>query len=44
MHYKLINELTLTYTHILLPKFESQDMVRRNKISIVNDTLVIQLI
>jgi len=36
MHYKLINELTLTYRHILLPKFESQDMVRRNKISIVN--------
>lgn len=36
MHYKLINELTLTYRDILLPKFESQDMVRRNKISIVN--------
>ena len=36
MHYQLINELVTTYSYILLPSFESQDMMRRNKISIVN--------
>lgn len=30
LHHKTINMLTTTYNHIILPSFESQDMVRRS--------------
>lgn len=32
MHYKVISSLTKEYTAILLPSFESQDMVKSNKL------------
>lgn len=40
LHHKTCNFLTNTYNHIILPSFESQDMMKKNNIRCINRDLL----